>query len=44
MIKNVIFDFGQVLIHFDPKYMVEKYVTDEADSKLLLALLYILLL
>ena len=35
MIKNVIFDFGQVLIHFDPKYMVEKYVTDEVDSKLL---------
>lgn len=35
MIKNVIFDFGQVLIHFDPKYMVERYVKDEADSKLL---------
>jgi putative hydrolase of the HAD superfamily len=35
MIKNVIFDFGQVLIRFDPKYMVERYVKDEADSKLL---------
>ena len=35
MIKNVIFDFGQVLIHFDPKYMVERDVKDEADSKFL---------
>lgn len=35
MIKNVIFDFGQVLIRFDPKYMVEKYVTNEEDSRLL---------
>ena len=35
MIKNVVFDCGQVLIHFDPKYMVERYVTDPADSALL---------
>ena len=35
MIKNVIFDFGQVLVHFDPRYMVTRYVTDEADVKLL---------
>jgi len=35
MIKNVIFDFGQVLVHFDPHYMVTRYVTDEADVKLL---------
>ncbi|MBP3347638.1 MAG: HAD family phosphatase [Clostridia bacterium] len=35
MIKNVVFDFGQVLIRFDPKYMVEQYVTDPADSALL---------
>lgn len=35
MIKNVVFDCGQVLIHFDPKYMVEQYVTDPADSALL---------
>ena len=35
MIKNVVFDCGQVLIHFDPKYMVERYVTDPEDSALL---------
>ena len=35
MIKNVVFDCGQVLIHFDPKYMVEQYVTDPEDSALL---------
>ena len=34
-IKNVIFDFGQVLAHFEPAYMVGRYVTDEADAKLL---------
>ena len=35
MIKNVVFDCGQVLIHFDPQYMVERYVTDLDDSMLL---------
>jgi len=35
MIKNIIFDFGQVLVHFDPHYMVTRYITDEADVKLL---------
>ncbi len=35
MIKNVIFDFGQVLVHFEPSYMVRKYVTDESDARLL---------
>ncbi|MBQ8162907.1 MAG: HAD family phosphatase [Clostridia bacterium] len=34
-IKNVVFDFGQVLVHFDPEYMVGQYVKDEADAKLL---------
>ena len=34
-IKNVIFDFGQVVVHFEPKYMVEQYVKDEEDSRLL---------
>lgn len=40
MIRNVVFDFGQVLIRFDPKYMVEKYVTDPADSALLQAVVF----
>ena len=35
MIKNVIFDFGQVLVHFEPEYMVRQYANDEADVKLL---------
>ena len=35
MIKNVVFDFGQVMVHFEPKYMVEKYVSDPRDSELL---------
>ena len=35
MIKNVVFDFGQVLVHFEPEYMVRQYVTNEEDVKLL---------
>ena len=34
-IKNVIFDFGQVLVHFEPSYMVGVYVNDESDKALL---------
>ena len=35
MIRNVVFDFGQVMVRFDPAYMVGKYVTDAADARLL---------
>lgn len=35
MIKNVIFDCGQVLVHFEPEYMVRQYVSNEADVSLL---------
>ena len=35
MIKNVIFDFGQVLISFLPSYMVGVHVSDKEDAKLL---------
>ena len=31
MFNNLIFDFGQVIVHFDPIYMTSKYITDEAD-------------
>ncbi|MBQ8546369.1 MAG: HAD family phosphatase [Clostridia bacterium] len=34
-IKNVIFDFGQVLVHFEPSYMVGVYVEDAEDKALL---------
>jgi sugar phosphate isomerase/epimerase/FMN phosphatase YigB (HAD superfamily) len=35
MIKNLIFDFGQVMVSFKRKYMVEQFVTDPEDSALL---------
>lgn len=35
MIKNLIFDFGQVMVSFKRKYMVEKFVTDPVDSAFL---------
>ncbi len=35
MIKNVVFDFGNVLIKYEPRYIVRKYVTDEHDARLL---------
>ena len=35
MIKNIVFDFGQVLVRFDPAYMVGVYVS-EPDDKVLL--------
>ena len=34
MIKNVIFDFGQVLVHFDPEYMTSKYIEKPEDISL----------
>lgn len=33
--KNVVFDFGQVLVRFDPAYIVAQYVRDPADAALL---------
>ncbi len=36
MIKNFVFDFGKVMVHFEPSYMVGVYV-DDADDALLLA-------
>ena len=40
MIKNVVFDFGQVLVHFSPEYMVKKYVTDEEDARILAEVIF----
>lgn len=34
MIKNIVFDFGQVLVHFDPDYMTGKYIQDKDDLRL----------
>ena len=33
--KYVIFDFGQVLVHFEPSYIVGKYVNNPVDAALL---------
>ncbi|MBQ1187362.1 MAG: HAD family phosphatase [Clostridia bacterium] len=35
MYKNIIFDYGQVIISFDPYYMTSVYTKDEQDVKLL---------
>ena len=35
MIRNVIFDFGQVMVRFDPAYMVSQYVDDAADRAIM---------
>lgn len=34
MLKNIIFDFGQVLVRFDPYYMTKAYIEDENDCLL----------
>ena len=39
-IKNVVFDFGQVLVHFDPSYMVGQYVSDAEDAALIAEVLF----
>ena len=35
MIKNVIFDFGQVMIQYKPHLMADKYIDDDADRELI---------
>ena len=35
MFKDIIFDFGQVMVSFEPEYMVGKYVSDPEDRALL---------
>ncbi len=40
MIKNVIFDYGQVLIKFEPEYMCKKYTENDEDCRLLANVLF----
>ena len=40
MIKNIIFDFGKVLVDFDPEYMTSRYISDEQDIKLVSEVLF----
>ena len=35
MIKNVVFDFGQVLVRFEPSYIVSRHTTDAQTARLL---------
>lgn len=40
MIKNFIFDFGNVLVHFDPEYLTSIYVKEEQDRQLVSQVLF----
>ena len=40
MIKNIVFDFGNVLVSFDPRYMTRQYVKDEGDVALVSEVLF----
>ena len=35
MIKNIVFDFGNTLVRFDPSYIVSQTISDPEDAKLL---------
>ena len=35
MIKNIVFDYGNVMVRFEPSYMVGRYVCDREDAALL---------
>ncbi|MBE6647694.1 MAG: HAD family phosphatase [Ruminococcaceae bacterium] len=35
MIRNIVFDYGNVMIRFEPSYMVGRYVNDPDDARLL---------
>jgi putative hydrolase of the HAD superfamily len=40
MIKNLVFDFGNVLIRYEPEYIVSQYVTDPEDRRLITDVLF----
>lgn len=40
MIKNVIFDFGKVLVDFEPTYMTSRYIDNIEDIKLVADVLF----
>ena len=35
MIKNIVFDFGQVLVRFEPSYIVGRHTSDPQTAKLI---------
>ena len=40
MIKNLVLDFGNVLIRYEPAYIVSQYVTDSEDARLITEILF----
>ena len=40
MYKNIIFDYGQVIISFDPYYMTNVYIKDEEVCKKLSEIIF----
>lgn len=40
MFENYVFDFGQVIVKFDPYYMTSKYVESEEDIKLVSSVVF----
>ena len=40
MVKNIVFDFGQVLVSFNPDYMCSKYIDDPEDIRLVSDVLF----
>ena len=42
MIKNIVFDMGQVIVKFDPKYFIDREgITDPDDRKLIINELFL---
>lgn len=40
MIKNLVFDFGQVMVRFDPTYIAGKYTESPEDAHILASVLF----
>lgn len=40
MSENIIFDFGQVIVHFDPIYMTSRYISDKSDIDLVSSVIF----
>ena len=40
MIKNIVFDFGQVMIRFDSLYMTERYINEREDAELVASVVF----
>lgn len=41
MIKNIVFDMGNVLMRFDPRSIIKKYIDDEDDIELIFSEIFV---